>query len=115
MSSSTGQGACRRELAGLADIAIVEPDDAKPARRELPAEIVVPMDHLGAEPHDQQHRLGTGVAEDLVTKLDAVGAGDLRRLMGGYIHLGCSLKWYCDEDSMARFFAPQKAPDGRRG
>ena len=54
----------------------------KPRRGQLPAEIVVPMDHLGAQPHDQQHRLGVGVAEDLVTKVDAVGAGDLRRLMG---------------------------------
>jgi len=27
------------------------------ARGELPAELVVPMDHLGAESHDQQHRL----------------------------------------------------------
>jgi hypothetical protein len=57
-------------------------DDAKPAAGELPAEIVVPMDHLGAQPHDQQHRLRAGVAEDLVTNVDTVGAGDLRRLMG---------------------------------
>ena len=77
-----GQALAAGHLAGLADIAIVEPDDAKAARRKLPAEIIVPMDHLGAQPHDQQHRIGVGIAEDLVTKLDAVGAGDLRRLMG---------------------------------
>ena len=63
----------------------------KPRAGELAAEIVVPMDHLGAEPHDQQHRLGIGVAEDLVAKVDAVGAGDLRRLMGECVHFGCSL------------------------
>jgi hypothetical protein len=40
------------------------------------------MDHLGAQPHDQEHRLGFGVAKDLVTDVDAVGAGDLWRLMG---------------------------------
>jgi hypothetical protein len=40
------------------------------------------MDHLGTQPHDQQHRLRAGVAENLVTNIDAVGAGDLRRLMG---------------------------------
>ena len=69
-------------LGGFADVAVVEADDAKAARGELAAEIVVPMDHLGAEPHDQQQRLGIGVAEDLVANVDAVGAGDLRRLMG---------------------------------
>ncbi len=77
-----GQALAAGEVAGLADVAVVEADDAKAARGELPAEIVVPQDHLGAEPHDQQHRLRIGVAEDLVTKVDAVGAGDLRRLMG---------------------------------
>ena len=29
-----------------------------------------------------------GVAENLVTNVDAVGAGDLRRLMGKCIHVG---------------------------
>ena len=83
MSSSTGVRRLPPErLAGLADVAIVEADDAKPARRELPAEIILPMDHLAAEPHDQQHRLRFGVAENLVAKVDAVGAGDLWRLMG---------------------------------
>ena len=81
-SSSARQALAAGQLAGFADVAIVEADDAKSARRQLPAEIVVPKDHLGAEPHDQQHRLGAGVAEDLVANVDAVGAGDLRRLMG---------------------------------
>jgi hypothetical protein len=40
------------------------------------------MDHLGAEPHDQQQRFRGRIAEDFVTNVDAVGAGDLRRLMG---------------------------------
>ncbi len=48
------------------------------------------MNHLGAEPHDQHHRFGIGVAENLVTKVDAIGTGDLRRLMGERIHLSCS-------------------------
>ena len=54
----------------------------KPRAASCSAELVVPEHHLGAEPHDQQHRLGVGVAENLVTNVDAVGAGDLRRLMG---------------------------------
>ena len=83
MSSSTAaQALAAGEVAGLADVAIVEADDAKSAAGELAAEIVLPKDHLAAEPHDQQHRLRFGVAEDLVTKVDAVGADDLRRLMG---------------------------------
>ena len=68
----------------------------KPRAGELPAEIVVPMDHLGAEPHDQQHRLRIGVAEDLVAKVDAVGAGDLRRLMGEWRSPWLFPGWYCD-------------------
>ena len=76
------QALAAAQLARLADVAIVEPDDAKSACRKLPAEIVVPMDHLGAQPHDQHHRLRIGLAEDFVTKLDTVGVGDLWRLMG---------------------------------
>jgi hypothetical protein len=40
------------------------------------------MDHLGAEPHDQQQRFRGRVAENLVADVDAVGASDLWRLMG---------------------------------
>jgi len=90
-----GQVLAAGQLAGLADVAIVEPDNAKPARRKQPAKIVVPMDHLGAQPHDQQHRLGPGVAEDLVTQVDTVGVGDLRRLMGEYVHLGFPSSRFC--------------------
>ena len=43
-------------LRRLADVAIVEADHARTARRERLAELVVPEDHLRAEPHDQQHR-----------------------------------------------------------
>ena len=81
-SSNGGQPLAAGQLAGFADVAVVEADDAKAARGKLAAEIVVPMDHLGAEPHDQQQRFRAGVAEDLVADVDAVGAGDLRRLMG---------------------------------
>ena len=68
------------------------------------------MDHLGAEPHDQQHRLRAGVAEDLVADVDAVGAGDLRRLMGESVTCVFPRMVIDDGNSMARFFAPQKAP-----
>jgi hypothetical protein len=70
------------ELAGLADVAIVEADHAEATRRQLPAEIVVPMDHLGAQSHDQHHWLRAGVTEDFVTKVDTIGPGNLRRLVG---------------------------------
>jgi hypothetical protein len=36
------------EMARLADVAIVEPDDAKAVRGELLTERIVPVDHLGA-------------------------------------------------------------------
>src|SRR5882757_8976581 len=74
------------ELAGLADVAVVEADDAKPARCQLLAEFVVPQDHLGAEPHDQQHGLGVILAENFIAKVDAVGADSLRRLMRNWVH-----------------------------
>src|SRR5262245_61271442 len=66
----------------LADVAVVEADDAKAARGELAAEIVVPGNHLGAEPHDKKHRFRGRVAKNLEADVDAVGAGDLGRLMG---------------------------------
>ncbi|MBA7695453.1 hypothetical protein ES703_104081 [subsurface metagenome] len=68
-------------LAGLADVAVVEADHPETARGKLAAEIVVPMDHLGAEPHDQHDGVGVGIAENLVTDVDAVDAGNLRRLV----------------------------------
>jgi hypothetical protein len=40
------------------------------------------MDHLGAQAHDQYHRFRIPLSKDLVTELDAIGAGDLWRLMG---------------------------------
>jgi hypothetical protein len=77
-----GQALAARQVAGFADVAVVEADDAESAACKLTAEFVVPQDHLGPQPHDQQHRLGAGVAEALVTNIDAVGAGDLGRLVG---------------------------------
>jgi hypothetical protein len=44
------------------------------------------LNHLRAEPHDEQHRLGIGVAENLIAKLDAIGANGLRRLVRERIH-----------------------------
>src|SRR5262249_49362455 len=41
---------------------------------------------LRAEPHDQEHRLGGGLAKDLVADVDAVGAGELWSLMGERAH-----------------------------
>src|SRR6516162_11643391 len=79
------------KLARLADVAVVETDHTKAARGKLFAEVVVPQDHLGAEAHDQEHRLRFRVAENLVADVDTVGAGDLRSLMGNRTHETCSL------------------------
>ena len=56
---------CAEPLAALhsrrfADVAVVEPNHAKAARGELAAEFVVPMDHLGAQSHDENQRFGIG-------------------------------------------------------
>jgi hypothetical protein len=53
------------------------------------------MDHLGAEAHNQQQRFRAGVAEDFVANVDAIGVGDLRRLMGKR-HVGVPLDQSCD-------------------
>ena len=51
---------------------------------ELAAELVVPQDHLGAEPHDQEQRAVRLASEQVVLDLDSVygcawhGAQDLR-------------------------------------
>ena len=76
-----GQPLAAGHLAGLADVAVIEADHPEAARGELSAEIVIPVNHLGAEPHDQHDRLGIGVAKDLEADVDAVDVGDLRRLM----------------------------------
>ncbi len=56
----------------MADVAVVEADHPVAARPELGAEGLVPVDHLGGEAHDQQHRLARRVAELLVGDLDPV-------------------------------------------
>src|SRR5207237_5366652 len=67
-----------------------ETDHPKAAPGELPAELFVPMDHLGAEPHDQHERLGIGVAKTLVADVDAVHVGELGG-HGGYSSDGISM------------------------
>jgi len=47
------------------------------------------MDHLGAQPHDQQQRFRTGVSENFVANVDAIGMGDPGWLMGER-HVGLS-------------------------
>ena len=89
-----GQPLAAGEFGGLADIAVVETDDTKAARGQPLAKGVVPEHHLGAEPHDQQHRLCRRLAENLVTNVDAVGAGDLRRLVGDGGQWGFSLSLF---------------------
>src|SRR5271157_5450400 len=55
-------------MGGAADVAIVEADHVQLARGELFAEVVLPGDHLCAQPHDQQHRRIGGVAKGLVAE-----------------------------------------------
>ena len=50
-----------------------------------------------------------GVAENLVANVDAVGAGDLRRLMGDAFTFGLPSSGTVMRNCMARFPAPQKA------
>ena len=60
----------------MADVAVVEADHPVAALAQQPAEGLVPVDHLGRQAHDQQHRLPVGLAELVVGELDPVGRGD---------------------------------------
>src|SRR5438105_589115 len=62
-----------------ARVPVVETDDQEAATGEQGAEVVVPAEHLGAEPGDQQHRRRLRVAEGLVLDLDPVGCGSGHR------------------------------------
>jgi len=63
----------RVELGGAANVAIVEANYPKLLLGEHLAKALVPAEHLNAEAHDQQERLGVGWAHLLVTDLDPVG------------------------------------------
>ena len=52
------------------DVAVVEAHHIQPARGELPAEVLLPGDHLRAQAHDQQRRRILRVAKRLVTEGD---------------------------------------------
>ena len=69
---------------GPPDVAIVEADDLKAAPGERGAELIGPADHLGGQPHDQQHRRIGGVAEPLVAQGDA--AADVAELLSELAH-----------------------------
>ena len=61
------------DLAGFADVAIVEADDVVAARRQRLAEGLVPDDHLRAQPHDQQQGGICRPPEGLAADVDAIG------------------------------------------
>lgn len=64
-------------LLAQADIAIVEPDDAKAARRQRIEQFVGPQRHLRAEPVDQQDRRSIGRPPLVIFERDPIGF-DLR-------------------------------------
>ena len=58
------------QLAGQADVAVVEPDHPVAEVDDFLAELVVPQHELGAQAHDEQHRRRRDVTEVLVVDLD---------------------------------------------
>ena len=62
----TRVGAGVVELGREPDVAVVEADDAIAAPGELPAEPLVPPDHLAAQAHDQEHGRGGAITEFVV-------------------------------------------------
>src|ERR1700742_1628612 len=57
-------------------------DDAEAARSQFSAKLVVPFDHLGAQPRDHHRWLSIRGAEDIVAKLDTAGVCKFQELGG---------------------------------
>ena len=58
----------------LADVAVVEPDDAKPLRGQPFAERLRPEDELGAEAHDEQDERVALAPEAFIFNVDSIGS-----------------------------------------
>ena len=64
------------EVGGAPDVAVVVTDDVVAVGGQVPAQVLGPGDHLGAEAHDQQQRHVGRVTEGLVRDLDVVADPD---------------------------------------
>jgi hypothetical protein len=62
-------------------------DDAEAARSQFSAKLVVPFDHLGAQPRDHHRWLSIRGAENIVAKLDTVAYANSRSLVEDIGHL----------------------------
>ena len=62
------------EMGRLADVAIIEPDDAKPIGRQPLAERVRPENELGGEAHDEQDERVAHASEALIFDVDSLGS-----------------------------------------
>jgi hypothetical protein len=74
----------------FAGIAVVEPDDLKPIVDEGCAEVVVPVEHVGRDGHDQQQRIAAGT-ETLLGDVDAAvvrGEGFHQLVLDGFVGVG---------------------------
>ena len=58
-------------MGGLADVAVVEPRHLKPLSDKAAAELVVPVEHVSADTHDQQQRIPGGT-ETLIGQVNSV-------------------------------------------
>ena len=58
----------------LADVAVVEPHDAKPFRGQPFAERLRPEDELGAEAHDEQDQRVALAPEAFIFNVDSIGS-----------------------------------------
>ena len=73
-------GARRRhvlEVRRAPDVAVVEADDEEAATGQLGTEVLVPGEHLRAQPHDQEQRRVAAVAEGVVAEADVADVGEL--------------------------------------
>ncbi len=69
-----------RDVRGAADVAIVEANDEQSAGGELLAEVLLPGDHLSAQPHDQQSRRVGWLPEGLIA--EGHTPADIAKLLG---------------------------------
>ena len=62
------------EMGRLADVAVVEPHDAKPFGRQPLAQRIRPEDELGAEAHDEQDQRVAVASKAFIFNIDFIGS-----------------------------------------
>jgi hypothetical protein len=85
----------------LANVAVVEPHDAKPLRSQSLAERLRPEDELGAEAHDEQNKRVALAPEGFIFNVDSISS-DVRHFgLLQFLFVSCPRKRASSKSSAA--------------